>query len=344
MSIDPPVGLYLDHLRPDGKYYVVIGFSIPYCLYLPDGIYKVLVQAAGYALTGQVELKRGQRRLSEAGSLSRVLATANDTQKFADRRGVFCYSSILVYIPVMETSLDTLINIEKAWEVIEKNRFWYHELAIIAFNRLVEIYRFCTGECHIKLLTGRDLWFDFNFFLLLNQRPPQAITLPLYHTSNVLPATVKIPEFVFTDIREKLIADFYLPLSEELLLNVHDLIDQGNYRLAVIEVEAAYEAALYELLRSHFGDKLKVKNYSDPGNLIEDKPFQAIMQSKHKQFDLTDHRYKRWKKHVWNVRNGLVHGRRSSVTYEAAVDAVQIVENILEYVKDRPPTRPWRFS
>lgn len=312
MSINPPVGLDLNHLPSDNKYYVVVGFSVPCCLYLPDGVYKVLVQAAGYTLTNQIELKRGQRRLSEAGSLFRALATANDTHKFADRRGVFCYSSILIYMPAV--GVDSLINIDKAWELIEDNHFWYHDLAILSFNRLVEIYRFSTGECHIKPLTGRDLWFDFNFFVLRNQRPPQAITLPLYHTNNVLPATVEIPESVFGDIREKLVTNFSLPLSEELLLNVYDLIDQGNYRLAIIEVETAYEAALYELLRNHFGDKLNVKNYSDPRNLIKDKPFQAVMHSKHKHFDLTDDRHKKWDKYVWDVRNGLVHGRHSNVT------------------------------
>ena len=145
-------------------------------------------------------------------------------------------------------------------------------------------------------------------------------------------------------ISEKLVTDYQVKLSDELILNAHDFLDQGNFRLAVIEAETGFEAALYELLHAHFeGKEIKIKEYKSPTSLIKNNPFQTVMRNRQRTFDLGCEQYKEWDKKVWDVRNKIVHGRLPDVTYEVASDAIQVVEDILEYISNREQTKPWRY-
>lgn len=208
-----------------------------------------------------------------------------------------------------------------------------------------------TGECHVKPLTGHDAWVDYDFVFFFNELPPTAgrskfrgdIT-PVHDIHSIVPLQPNIPETVVAELQKQLTSDFQVGLSDELLLNAHDFLDQGNHRLAVIEAETSFEAALFDFLRDHFGKRVKIKNYQSPVALIEDAPFQAAMKSKGKEFNAGLPRYEEWLNQVWDVRNQLVHGKLPTVTYETAEKAVQIVESNLEYLLERSQTHPWRFS
>ena len=172
----------------------------------------------------------------------------------------------------------------------------------------------------------------------------KAHVTPKYDIHDLVPAIPNVPNKVLKSISEKLVTDFHVELSDELLLNAHDFLDQGNFRLAVIEAETAFEAALYELLHSYFERKqIKIKEYKSPTHLIKDKPFQAIMENRQRTFDVNCELYKKWLNKVWNIRNKIVHRRMPNVTPEVASCAVQVVEEVLEFVCDRKQIIPWRF-
>ncbi len=255
-------GYDLSKLKPDGSHYVVVGFAIPHCLQLPDGNYpvsignyKIPISSRERPLTVQIVLEKKQKALSQ----TEIHLAERETWEMAGPHGTYGYSSVLVYIPVRRADSETHQDFNKLWNAVEEHHPEFKEQAIVAVNQLIAVYRFCTGECHIKPLTGHDVRFEYSFALLFNQYPSDApkskfdgYVLPIYNVFDRVPVNLNIPEKVVSDIRTKLEENFRAPLSEELLLNAYDLIDQGNYRLTVIEVETAFEAAILTFLRNYY--------------------------------------------------------------------------------------------
>jgi HEPN domain-containing protein len=351
-------GYDLTKLKPDGSHYVVVGFAIPHSLHLPDGNYPVPISNCAIPtfsrerpLTVQVVLEKKQKVLSQA----EIHLAQRETWEMAGPHGTYGYSSILAYIPVRGTDSEIHQDFKKMWSLAEGNHPAYKEQAIIAVNQLIAVYRFCTGECHIRPLAGHDVRFEYSFALLFNQYPVDAheskflvYVLPIYNLFDRLPANLNIPDKVVSDVRTRLAESYQVPLTEELLLNAYDLIDRGNYRLAVIEAETAFEAAVISFLRGYFKDepeKLReIEGTLSFGNLINRPFFEDALASKSKAFRKKESPRQEWDKNVWTVRGDLVHGRVQDVTYEDAINAVETVESTLEYLLGRNKTEPWRYA
>jgi len=166
---------------------------------------------------------------------------------------------------------------------------------------------------------------------------------PIYQFGDLISQSPNIPPEVINEIRDKSLLDFDVKLSEELIMNAYDFLDQGNFRLAVIEIETGFEAALFELLQAHYSGKTRIRNYKSPADLIKDSPFQTLMRNQKKVFDKTSPLYQEWNKLVWSKRNDIVHGRLKDVSHDIALQAITVVEKNLEYILDRKHTRPWRY-
>ena len=82
----------LSKVQPEAAYYVVIGFSAPYCLHLPNDTYKVLLTRDGKRANCQIVLVEKRRNIGQEGLIPGV----DQIEKFADRRGVYFYSGINV--------------------------------------------------------------------------------------------------------------------------------------------------------------------------------------------------------------------------------------------------------
>jgi hypothetical protein len=353
-----PVIYDLTKLKPDGSHYVAVGFAIPHCLQLPDDNYPVLTHnhripifSKEHLLTVQIVSQQRQKTLSNA----EIHLAQRETWEMAGPHGTYGYTSILAYIPVRGADPVTHQNFNKIWNTVKEYHLAFKEQAIVAVNQLITVYRYCTGECHIKPLTGHDVRFEYSVALLFNQYPVDAekskldgYILPIYNPSDRIPANLKIPENVVSNIRTKLKEDFQVPLSEELLLNAYDLIDQGNYRLAIIEAETGFEAAIMRFLRDCYEnepDKLKqmeaIKSF---GQLLNESFFEDAISDRSRRFRKNEGRRKEWDENVWSVRGDLVHGRISDVSFEDAVKAIETVESTLEYLLGRNRTEPWRYA
>lgn len=339
-------GYNLSKLEPESTHYVVIGFSAPFCLHLPNDSYKVplnpIQQRINYCQIMIAERRRGN-------SQSGLLPGVQDTEKFADRHGIYYYSSILVYIPIEENIIRVSQEKNNLWEHIERNHSSYRAQAVNSTNRLIATYRHVTGECHIRQLTGNDMWFDYSVALVSVKNPSESYFMPVYDLHSILPKIPDIPETAVMDIKDKISANYQIPLAEELLLNAYDWLDQGNYRMAVIEAETAFEAALLLFLREHYRHQLsvltKIEGIKSFGRLIDDDIFKNALASKGKDFSKSKSRYRDdWDKFVWQVRGNLVHGRIEDVTESEAIKSLGVVEETLKDLLGRQPTTPWRFT
>lgn len=245
----------LSKLKPDGSHYLVIGFSLPYCLHVPDGNYRVKIVSQDELITTQIIFEKKKRTLSKRT----LLPGTKEIEKFADRKGSFNYTTALVYIPVKVDSCDLYSDFRLMNEFVQAKHSWYREQAIDATNRFISVYRYCTGECHVRLLAGHDVWFDFSAAFLFNENAPNAkrssfkgTVTPHFNIHDIIPLVPDIPDNVLHEIRNRLISTDKIPIAEELMLNAYDLLDQGNYRLAVIEAETAFEAAILKFLRDEY--------------------------------------------------------------------------------------------
>jgi len=338
----------LDLLKPDGSHYIAIGFSAPFCLHLPDGNYKVKVTSQERELIVQVILEKRQRNLSRGGLLPGI----QEIEQFADRRGIYCFTSLIVYIPIRGITPTIHSNFDEMSKFVHENHPWANKLAVKAFNRLLEIYRLCTGECHIHPLSGRDVWMDYSVAFFYNEFPPDAgrskftaHVTPVYSLHNIMPSAPNVPDSVVKDIHKKLSGNFETELSDELLLNVYDFIDQGNYRVAIIESETAFEIAVQKFLHHYYHGRQREIDRLDRINsftqLLHNDLFKIAMAPK--KFSVGESTYENWNRYAWKVRGSLVHGKTLKISQEDALKAVRTIEESLEFLFDRPQTQPWRY-
>lgn len=337
-------GYNLSKLEPEATHYVAVGFSAPYCFHLPDDNYKVSLLRGGQKINYQVMVAERRRNINRGG----LLPGAQDVEKFADRRGIYYYSALLVYIPLSSDTVRAHQGIDNLWRHVERNHPTYREQAVEATNRLIGIYRYVTGECHVRQLTGHDVWFDYSLALISVNKPSESYFMPVYDLHDIVAKLPSIPDAVTRDIREKAGTDFRTPLAEELMLNAYDWLDQGNYRMAVIEAETAFETAILSFLHEHYQDRPSVREQIDEltsfGRLINKDIVKNALASKGRDFSEGSSYRVEWDKSVWQVRGDLVHGRLEDATPGEASKAIQVVEKTLEYLLGRRPTNPWRFT
>lgn len=334
------IGLDLSKLQPDGSHYVVIDLVMPFSLGLPDGNYHIALNDNERPLTVQLVLQK-QRGLV-ATSLGGGAKSLADT------------SLALIYVPIRRADPDSHNDRQKVWSSIMAQYERYHLIAVRAMNKLVAVYRLNTGECQLKPITALD---DFNLTLLFSKLPPDSgrsefdgDVVPFTLTDNVVPRTLvlDIPDSVIDQIRDELRVDHQVSLSDELLLNACDFLDQGNYRLAIIEAETGFETGLLRHILDYYRDqpaKLRtIEHINSFVNLINHKLFQQAFIAAQKKFAKNESYYDNWHKQVWEIRGDLVHGKLPGVSYMQAATAIDCVEGTLEYLLNRPRTQPRRYA
>jgi hypothetical protein len=195
---------------------------------------------------------------------------------------------------------------------------------------------------------------DYSIAFFFNEHPPgegkpkfTAYRTPVYDLHNIIPAAPDVPDPIVQDIQNKLVSDFETSLEDELLLNAYDYLDRGSFKLAIIEAETAFEVGILQFLyRCYHGNQRdidKIERINTFGTLLKDTLFQKAIAAKSKKFEKGEKRYEEWYQNVWTVRGKLVHGKIANVSPKEATDALQIIEETLEYLVDRPRTQPWRY-
>jgi len=345
----------ISKLRADGSHYAGVAFDLPYCLHLPYDHYAVRIEAGRRTVVVSVQLESHRRSGAGRGGF---FVPPEKAEKFADRHGTYRYSSVVVYIPMRSSEPETHGDKDRMWKRVDARRDWLLDQSVCAVNRLVSIYRFCTQECHVRPLSGSDLWFDHNLMLVFIDYEPGSPTskasinhVPLYYDGDIVPQILPVPQQVQDEIRELLVSPFQVPLWEELLLNAHDLLYVGSQRLSVIEGETAFEMALWDLVRHYYRsiahadeeiDDIFAKLPHSFTQALHRQSVQDAFQGLGKQFCRRTIFYELWEEKVWRLRGALVHGRLTQTSPHQAQEAVDTIEDTLQYLVDRPRTKPWR--
>lgn len=154
-----------------------------------------------------------------------------------------------------------------------------------------------------------------------------------------------MPDEEVSELRSRLLVDWEVSLTDELLLNAYDFLDQRNCKLAVVEAEIGFEIAITQfLLNEYASDSVKVKkleNINSFTTLIKHPMAQHAFSRKSKTFADGDPHYDDWYNKVWKIRGNLVHGRQPDISYKEALLAVRTVDDTLNYLFGRAKTR-WR--
>lgn len=349
---EDPVFFDFSKLRPSGFHYVAVDFSLPYSLHVSEGSYDVDVSVGKNQLRVQLLLEDRWRNQNRRTNFP--LIESEKIERFTDVDGAYRYTTIKVFIPVRSERSGVPQDIETTWRKVSQDRYWYRDLAIQATNRLLELYRFCVKEPHVKALTGRELRFDFRFVLLFNQNHPDETSSnftvkisPTNYWGDLYPPFQNVPSVVEEDLRNRLKSLFQVPLAETLILNAYEYIAQGNYRLAIIEAETAFEAAVHHYLQIFYIQDPKmlseIERLSKDSftNLVKSRKLRPAFDGK--KFTDNVPEFESWRKKVMERRNQLVHGKNETVTKQEAIDAINTIEQVLSLLLARAITKPYQF-
>ncbi|MCC6606295.1 MAG: hypothetical protein IT327_24015 [Anaerolineae bacterium] len=339
-------------LKPNGYHYVAVGFSLPYSLHLPIDSYDIDVEVnlenQSVVLNLQILIENHWKNQKEGRQKFPFAEENSLIERKHDRQATYRYTKVWVLTPIFSEDPSKPKDLNSIWEQVTRTRDWYRNLSIKSVNRFLEIYRYHSKEFHIKPLAGQELWFDFYFAFLFNHNTPQASNsnfttkiMPISYWGDIYPQLNNVPNIVISNIQTQLKSPQEVPLAESLLLNAYDYFDQGEYRLAVIEAETAFEAAIHQHLRIYFYDNLdsfseaetNAKNFT---NLIKSKFCRPAFGGKIFHDETAE--FKTWRSKVMDLRNNLVHAKINTVTKKEAQDAIQTIDITLNHLIARPKT------
>lgn len=268
-------------LKPSGYHYVVIGLALPYALHIPKDSYDVEVEINLEYQTGLINIQiitEDRWRNQDQGHRKFPLVERETLiEQLQDTNALYRYTGVWVFIPVGSTNPDKPKDLDSIWNQVTRSKDWYRGLALKGVNRLLEVYRYHTQESHVTPLTGKSSQFDFIFALMYNEEQPQSCesrfmikVVPHKYWGDLYPKLPDVTNEVVVKIRRALLTQSRVPLAEELILNSYKYLFQGEYRLAIIEIETAFEAAINRHLLLHFADEpeslakiQKFKNFTD---------------------------------------------------------------------------------
>jgi hypothetical protein len=316
------------------RYLIAVWFELPFCLYLPHGHYEVRMAQLNEGRPALIQLDK-KTRPREARF---AMLPPGEGEMWRDRRGTFRYSSAIIYMPYSDAASPDL---EKMMDFMPTQT--YLSYAIEYMNRLLRVYRLVTGDYYIPALAIEDIWHYFGVGIAdAGSQPVQMRYMPMgvgEPEVNLLPD--KRPDEV-GEIKEMLRTEAPIPDEEELLMSARDFLDTGSPRLAVVEVETAFEVVVDRFVARYYRElgcsNEKIAKILKCGfeNLIRDH-----LSAKIKPFAEGMPVYDNWLMETYKPRCDLVHGERLQVTEEEAEKAIRRVEEALEYLTGRPHDTIW---
>ncbi len=337
-------GIIIDDICLDGDYFVVIELSIPFCLHLPNGGYKVRTWWEGNSFLTQIQLEQRKRSAQYREGVPYNI----EDGMYPNELDLFSFSHAKIILPVISDDPTVFENISRVESFVDIKREDFLDQAISAINTLTAIYKHCTGECQLRLLSGSELTRSHNLWFIPKRKPDHSTFLPVYSLIDNRNYAPVLSNAVVEEIRSKSFSGSTPSLHDELLQNAQDFLYRGNHRLAVIEAETAFEAAILSMLREYYknspADFQKLESIKMFTNALNSKLFTKAI--KPRSFGEKEDRRIYWRSNVWDVRNGLVHGRTDKCNFDTAARAIWVVEETLEYLIDREieKNKPWRFS
>ncbi len=299
----------------------VVVTAFPYPLIWDRGHLEVNVEGHIF----EVDFLRQYRQSGDnipSPSFSPGYSASSNVEMPYDRLGRVGYTRVDIWFPMY-------VEKDKSDEL--------QRLIHAVINRLLDVYRFTTGESYVDTVPANELWeyevMDTN---------EDGTTFPAsVECRRVYPMgygvrlarTVPIPSRARQVLRE----GSELPIPRTLYLNAHRARMLESYRLAIVEAETAFEALIDQAVAEYYKNAgaspttVARKLRASLTDLIQ----VHIPKCCGQQFAGTAE-HSAWKSDLYSLRNAVVHDG-APVTAEQAEKALRAAEGALRWIEDRMP-------
>jgi hypothetical protein len=304
----------------------VIEFDLPFLINLPDDIFYVKYND----LDAEISLRRFMISSPGRGIQSGV-AFAPDAHIVGDRWGRLAYTKVRivmnfgVYIKFYISIHDYLLH--KSAELVQQ---------------IIEVCRIFTGDHYIHNLTRADI-MSYNIMHIDIDGNEMPGVLTGFFGSGAVLATGEadsIDADKLNLVKNVLKKDVKIPLEQELLSNARDYYFYGNYKMAVVEAETAFETFIHGFIAKQY--RIKQKPESEIKNILDAKTGFKNLLIDHIRiltnfsfFNSTQ--YTHWEKNTYELRNEIVHQGKKDVTADNSLKAIKTAEGTISFVNGLIP-------
>ena len=195
--------------------------------------------------------------------------------------------------------------------------------ALEVINRLIEVYRFITGDYYIERLTDSDIIYMYGNIGEMGEN--------FWVHKNLIPFQPEKRLEEHEKIKKYLINNEQIPVEEELLLNAKDFLLKENYRMTIIESVTALEPTVEDFVKNKLSS-MKINKIGNFMNKVTLFPRVGVMlklfidpnQFKHTIIDEICS--------TINIRNKIVHKKKIRVEKGEAEKAVKNIENLINFL------------
>jgi hypothetical protein len=207
------------------------------------------------------------------------------------------------------------------------------EIALKIINRLIEVYRYVTKEYHIKGITTEDVMaFSISIIGQIDITGPISLG---YYPNRVVPLREDISPEKHIEIKKLLKDNEPIPISDLLLLDAKHFMKIGDYRRTVIGVIVAIEPCIKTFSNQKLA-KIKVskKHRKDFFHTVTLSPqIKGLLKLLIKPEDF-DHLIINDLAEINNLRNKIIHEGFVDVSVSDADKAIKSAEKIISYIRE----------
>ena len=317
---------------------IFIELELPFCLYMKDDWYRVVVLDGAPAEPFHIHLSKFRRDKEKIEYTTFYGAEQIERgELWRDKHGTFRRNRALVVLP---SSIRTFKNRDAFWV---ENAETICEYAVKAVNCLVEVYRYVTQDYYIPFVNQEEV--ANVFYVGLGTLTDGEIEVHYRNQmgydarlTNTLP---DYPHETCIEIQRMLDGKEQIPLYEELVMRARGLFEEGNARMSVVEIQTAFEVFAIGAVAVYYNKPENISKIKDVSKL----DFASVSKihlgrAIGKRFEPGQYNYDRWHSDTYLLRNKVVH-QGYVPSLKEALDAVLAVENALDYLAGRPKEKSW---
>lgn len=284
--------------------------TIPYPLIWEEGNFSIRVGVDVF----DVHFKR-QSRQSEDHTREYSVAKANRVEIRYDRLGRVAFTSVDILFPRLVANQDE------------------HELrrmVLAVLNRLIEVYRFTTGEYYLESIPMHELReYDTSIIKEDGSKAPEMAHSGTFGYGLTLARYAPIPDMS----RQLLLTGAEVPVPDLLLLNARREYLLEDYRIAVVQAETAFEALVDEVVSHYYratgrsdAEVDVILNNTGLKNLLKDHIPKCCTNA-----FVGTQEYTTWESDLYSLRNAVVH-RGASVDAAVVNKAIDAGEKAMKWI------------
>lgn len=307
----------------EGDYSPIIQIDLPFCLYLQNGTYKIITGQPAESF--YIDVEKVWRSDME-----------NEGELLWDKRGIYRHTRATIHLSPSSWDLNKI----QQWlsKVEEQNVIpEIISQAITCVNQLVNVYRYVTKDHYLYSISDYDIGeFRIGYYLDENKETfmERTLTFTPYFPPWFSPIPIKDKsKDIHNSLRKFLKSSEEIPFSEELLMNAKDWLERGNYRLAVMEAQTAFEVFVKEIVSLHYSNLSRSEQYIN--NVVFDCGFKHLLKDHLSNITLFNegvNEYENWFNDAYLPRNKSIHQGYKLKEIEAHKAIKSIIE-AMHYLK-----------